>query len=92
MAEACDIMGVGMEIKISRHARRRLELYNIDEFDVVETVNREIKGGTLGGSRRSIVNQDLAAKYGYPLKVVCAQEGVTVTVISAYPVRKERKK
>ena len=67
-------------------------LYNIDESDVMATINREIRGGTSGGDRRSVVNKDLTSKYGFPLKVVFIQTGRFIIVVSAYPVRKERRK
>jgi hypothetical protein len=66
-------------------------LYNIDESDVITTINREIKEETSGEDRRSVVNQDLSSKYGFPLKVVFIQTGQGIIVISTYPVRKERR-
>ena len=80
-----------MEMKISRHARRRIDLYHIDESDVIETIKREIRAGTSEGDRVA-VNRDLSSKYGFPLKVVFTQKGEYIIVVSAYPARKERRK
>jgi hypothetical protein len=80
-----------MEIKISRHARRRMALYHVNESDVVDTISREISGGISEGQRRTVVNRDLASKYGFPLKIIFVQKERNVIVVSAYPVKKERR-
>lgn len=81
-----------MEIKISRHAKRRMSLYHIDESDVIAMINRETREETSGRERRTVVNRELSSKYGFPLKVIFMQEGRSVIVVSAYPVKKERGK
>jgi len=81
-----------MEIKISRHAKRRMSLYRIDESDVIETIKREMTSMITMSETRTAVNRDLSSKYGFPLKVVFVHEGHTVIVVSAYPVKKEREK
>jgi hypothetical protein len=79
-----------MEIKISRHAKRRIDLYQIDEPDVLAAVRGSDPGAAPAGVRVVVVNRGLSSKYGYPLKVVYLREEGTITVVSAYPVRKER--
>ena len=67
-----------------------MDLYHIDESDVIMTINLEMSGAVSEENRRTVVNRDLSAKYGFPLKVVFAKKGRSIIVVSAYPVRKER--
>ncbi len=73
-----------MEIKFSRHARRRAALYKIPESTVL---------ALLGGRLLPPGVHEIVAKvegFRYPLKVVVAVEGDTMTVITNYPLKKGR--
>ena len=73
-----------MSIIFSRHAKRRMLLYNIDESDVVETI-RNSDLAIEGQNKIEVVNKEMADKYGYPLKVVFTRKNDDVIVISAFP-------
>ncbi len=79
-----------MEITFSRHAQRRMQLFEIEENDVTGTVNRYRGKRVLGLGRHEVVNMDMSKKYGYPLKVVFFQENDKIVVITAYPLKRER--
>ncbi|BCB96013.1 hypothetical protein JZK55_09350 [Dissulfurispira thermophila] len=79
-----------MKINFSRHARRRIKLYSIDEGDVrniIETMLLDI-GADVGKYEK--INYSLSEKYGYPLKVVFLVEGKDIIVITAYPLKREK--
>ena len=82
---------MGLTITFSRHALRRMQLYKVEESDVVETINSTIAEEQVSGKKREIVNKELAKKYRFPLKVIFAQENDKILVITVYPLRKERK-
>ena len=75
-----------MEITILRHARERMEAYNVDERLVAETLHnpdREIPG--YGG--RMIAQKKLN---GYVLRVIYEKGTNTKVVITVYKARRER--
>ncbi len=75
-----------MEIRILRHARQRMEAYNVDERMVIETIKKpdaEIPG--YGG--RTIAQKRLN---GYVLRVVYEKEGSSKVVVTVYKARRER--
>lgn len=75
-----------MEIKFSRHTKRRAKLYDIPE-SVISSIltNMNLHQG-----------EDEAVKnitgFQYPLKIVVSVEGDKVTVITNYPLKKGREK
>lgn len=71
-----------METPLSRHCRRRMQLYKIDE-DIV----REIlaNGPTVPG-RHEVTERVRGQKY--PIKVVYVVEEWAITVVTAYPLKK----
>lgn len=77
-----------MEIKFSRHAKRRMQLYKIDEDDVRRTIESAKMSKGLRTGKHEEVNHDLKDKYGYPLKVVFLVENERVMVLTAYPLRR----
>ena len=74
-----------MQIKFSRHARRRANLYRIPETTIVKIL--EEKKLSLG--RHEIVEDVETLKY--PLKIVIVVENDIITVVSNYPLKKGRK-
>ncbi|MEK6690762.1 MAG: hypothetical protein AABY78_05620 [Nitrospirota bacterium] len=75
-----------MEIKFSRHAKRRAKLFEISETiitDILKTMN-------LHQGEHEIVRN--ITGFQYPLKIVVSVKGDTVTVITNYPLKKGRKK
>ena len=75
-----------MEIKFSRHAKRRGKLYKISE----ETVRKILEGKELVQGNLEIIENVKGFKY--PLKVVVSVEGDIITVITNYPLKKGRKR
>lgn len=74
-----------MEIKFSRHAKRRGKLYKIPE----ETVRKILEGKkTIRGNQETIEN---VKGFKYPLKVIVSVEDDIITVITNYPLKKGRK-
>lgn len=79
-----------MTIRFSRHAKGRMNLYNIDEKDVLDTVqNLSLKGEVAG--KKEVINENLSLKYGYPLKVIFSSENDKIIVVSVYPFIRRHK-
>ncbi len=75
-----------MEIKLSRHGRRRAKLYGISPSTISEVLTRT----TLSqGSQEIVVD---VAGLAYPLKIVVSTEGDIATVVTAYPVKRGGRK
>ncbi|MDA8213832.1 MAG: DUF4258 domain-containing protein [Nitrospiraceae bacterium] len=81
-----------MKIDFSRHAKRRMQLYKIDENDVKITIENVLSNEGITSGKHEKVNQDLSEKYGYPLKVVFLIEDEDIIVLTSYPLKKERGK
>lgn len=77
------------KITFSRHAKRRLQLYGINEEDIVN-----LMGNVLNKSngQYEIVDSKFTNKYKYPLKIIYAIKNHSVTIITAYPLKKGIKK
>ena len=71
-----------MEIKFSRHAKRRAKLYKIPESTVIAILrNRKFTPG-----KHEIVQT--VDNYYYPLKISVAVDTQAITVITNYPLKK----
>jgi len=75
-----------MEIKFSRHAKRRAKLYNISESIIIDI----LKSMDLSQGEHEIIRNVRGFKY--PLKIVIDVESDIITVITNYPLKKRRKK
>lgn len=75
-----------MEIKFSRHAKRRAKLYAISET----TITKILRNMKLRQGGHEIINHVSGLKY--PLKIVVSVEAGLITVISNYLLKKGRKK
>jgi len=80
-----------MKIEFSRHAKRRMKLYNVAEADVMDVIQGS-KGIKDAAGRLQVVDSLMRVKYHFPLKVVYFQKDEKIVVITAYPVRKERRR
>jgi len=67
-----------------------MRLYGILEQDIVDAILSSLKDGAEMLGRQEIISRDYTAKYRYPLKIVFVQATGSVTVVTAYPVKKER--
>ena len=75
-----------MKIKFSRHAKRRARLYGISESIITSILTM----GNLDQGEQEIV-KDIEG-FDYPLKIVVSVEKDLATIITAYPLKKGRKK
>jgi hypothetical protein len=75
-----------MEIKFSRHAKRRAKLYGISESVVVDI----LRNMNLHQGEHEIIKN--VTGFRYSLKIVVSIERDTVTVITNYPLKKGRGK
>jgi len=74
-----------MDIKFSRHAKRRARLYGISE----STVTAILAKMNLSQGEHEII-KDIGQKY--PLRIVVSVKKDAVSVITNYPLKKGRKK
>ena len=75
-----------MEIKFSRHAKRRAKLYEISE----KTITAILTNMNLHQGEHEIIKH--VSGFKYPLKIVVSVEEKLMTVITNYPIKKGRKK
>lgn len=68
-----------------------MQLYKINDDDVIKAVTNYSKEKSGQGGRQEIIDKDLSDKYRYPLKVIFSRENDRIIVLTAYPLRKERK-
>jgi hypothetical protein len=75
-----------VEIKFSRHAKRRAKLYGISKTiitDIIKTMN-------LRQGEHEIIKDVHGFKY--PLKIVVSVEKDLITVVTNHPLKKGKKK
>ncbi len=75
-----------MEIKFSRHAKKRAKLYDISEKTVMDILSNM----NLHQGKHEIIKD--VPGFEYPLKIVVSVEEDLMTVIINYPLKKGRKK
>jgi len=74
-----------VEIKFSRHAKRRAKLYKIPE----STILRILEGRDFNQRNQEIIEN--VEGFKYPLKIVVAVAYDKITVKTNYPLKKGRK-
>ena len=74
-----------MNIKFSRHAKRRANLYKIPESTIINILTNM----RLSQGKYEIIKK--VAGFEYPLKIVISVENDIITVITNYPLKKGRK-
>ena len=74
-----------MEIKFSRHAKRRARLYGVSE----SAVSAILEGMNLAQGEHGII-KDIGQKY--PLKILVSVKKDSLSVVTIYPLKKGRKK
>ncbi len=75
-----------MEIKFSRHAKRRAKLYKIPE----STIKKVLKPLELAQGKHEIIKK--VEGFKFPLIIVVDIKNDIITVITNYPLRKGRKR
>lgn len=71
-----------MKVYFSRHAKRRIKLYNIPEERIEEILISKV----LQQGRQELT--EVVAGFDYPIKIVLKVEGELITVITNYPFKK----
>jgi hypothetical protein len=77
-----------MEIKFSRHAKRRAKLYGISESTVIDVLRKGNRNWRQG--EHEIIKDVHGFKY--TLKIIVSVSEHLITVITNYPLKKGRKK
>jgi hypothetical protein len=77
-----------MDIRFSRHAKRRMALYGLEESDVLLAIEKGEKQVLLDGKLCFIFKID--DKFKYPLKVVAVEKTDSLTIVTTYPLKKAR--
>ena len=75
-----------MQVRFSRHARRRAALYGID----TEKLSGMIAGRTLDAGCSEFLSH--LEGHAYPIKVVVVLEGDRATIVTCFPQKKGRLK
>jgi len=80
-----------IEIYFSRHAKRRMRLYNISEEDVQTILRSKKRDAWISDDRNEAIDHEVLSQHGYPIKVVFTLKGDAITVITAYPLKRGKK-
>jgi hypothetical protein len=83
---------IEFRIEFSRHARRRMSLYGITEETIRTIIKNKISESGAVDGKNEIVDKGMASQFGYPIKVVFTCERNEIVVVTAYPLKRERKK
>ena len=70
------------EIYFSRHAKRRMRLYNIAEEEVQTILRGKKRDEWISDDRNEVIDHGVLNRHGYPIKVVFTLEGDAITVIT----------
>ena len=79
---------IDIKVRLSRHAKRRMRLYDILESDVVRAIKQGEKVDTDDNKTAFLLSMPL--KYKYPLKVVTIHQDDRILVVTAYPLKNGR--
>jgi hypothetical protein len=75
-------------MKLSRHVKNNMRLYNISEKDILRVLESPDSSGGEGGRFTAI--KKISKKFkGFPLKVVYEKSGKETVIITAYPLKKK---
>ena len=71
-------------------AKRRMKLYGISEEDVLNVLRNGRK--ETSGDGKIFFLHDINENFKYPVKVITVQGDKALVIVSAYPLKKRRKK
>jgi len=75
-------------LRLSRHAKNNIKLYDIDENDIRKTI--EFPDNIDKEGTKTIAIREFSRKYsGYPLKVVYERTKEDMFIITTYPLKKK---
>ena len=76
-------------VKLSRHARNNIRLYEIKEDEIVKTV--DLPDFTDRSGNKTVATKRFLNRFsGYPLKVVYEKRGSDIFLITAYPLKRQQ--
>lgn len=81
-------------VKFSRHAKRRLKLYRIDDRDIIDEIQLWSKQHTVVSKSKFQISFLAKGKYSklkLPIRIVATVIKTEVLIITAYPLKKGRK-
>lgn len=79
-----------MNIRFSRHSKRRLQLYNINETDIINEIEKYLLENSLPAGKVELMKKS-KPKYKYPLKIIFEKNYNGIIVITVYPLKKGKK-
>jgi hypothetical protein len=75
-------------MKLSRHVKKNMRLYNISEKDILRVLESPDSSGVEGCTFTAI--RKFSKKFkGFPLKVIYKKTGEETLIITAYPLKKK---
>jgi hypothetical protein len=77
-----------MALRFSRHAKRRMALYRIQQIDIENSIKQRMKSEKLIFGKHEFIDEGLKEKYRLPIKIVVDIDKNAITVITAYPLKK----
>ena len=81
-----------MNIKFSRHAKRRMRLYDISESTVQKRIESFFGAkSSISSGKNEIIDDLVISGQKYPLKIVFSYEENHITIITAYPLKRGKK-
>lgn len=78
-------------IQFSRHARRRMKLYDLSEEDVSCVIKYQNPQLNFLERKYEIISEKKFSRHGYPIKVVFSYENGKIIVITSYPLKRGMK-
>lgn len=78
-----------MKIRFSRHARRRLLLYEISREDILEILKQDGAESQPLNQHRELISDVFVTKYGWPIFLAYTREQKGITVITNFPYDRE---
>ncbi len=69
-----------------------MKLYDISEETVSSIIKDRYRNVDYADGKYELIGKESFTQYGYPIKVVFSQEKGRITVITAYPLKREFKK
>ena len=74
-----------MKIRFSRHAKRRMKLYNISEYTVTEI----LKNAKVVSNRKQEIVKNVQSSE-LPIKIVFDVRDDNITIITVFPLKQRR--
>jgi hypothetical protein len=74
-----------VNIRFSRHAKRRMKLYSIEEDDVVSIVTNNMHECEL--EKRFVIIDHSMNQYELPIKIIGVKEEESIIIVTVYPLK-----